>query len=205
MTGQFKTTVEFCVLEIPTSFNLLLERPWLHRSDVMGVTSTLHQKLILGLDSGILIIHGDFGICPHSEDNSPLLEIMHGEEDIAMGGFAVVTEIVCTIRADDGFLVSSEALEIMQRMNYKPGMGLGRDQQGVSEFPQFFGSNERFGLGYVPKKSDPLKRWRNRARARVVEKKPVGEKIPYQGQPEPYFDTETKKEYPGFEIFVEDT
>ncbi|KAF7147363.1 hypothetical protein RHSIM_Rhsim03G0117400 [Rhododendron simsii] len=60
--------------------------------------------------------------------------------------------------------------------------------------------NERF-----PKKSDPLKRWRNRARARVVEKKPVGEKIPYQGQPEPYFDTETKKEYPGFEIFVEDT
>ncbi|KAF7153668.1 hypothetical protein RHSIM_Rhsim01G0151100 [Rhododendron simsii] len=29
--------------------------------------------------------------------------------------------------------------------------------------------------------------------------------VPYQGQPEPYFDVETKKEYLGFEIFAEDT
>lgn len=85
-TGKFKTTVEFCVLEIPASFNLLLGRPWLHRSDVMGVPSTLHQKLILGLDSGTLIIHGDSGIRHHSEDNSPMLEIMHREEASPWGG-----------------------------------------------------------------------------------------------------------------------
>lgn len=42
VTGQFKTAVEFYILEIPTSFNLLLGRPWLHCLDVMGVPSTLH-------------------------------------------------------------------------------------------------------------------------------------------------------------------
>lgn len=83
--------VVFCVLEIPSSFNLLLGRPWLHRADVMGVPSTLHQKLILGLDAGTLIIHGGSEIRPHTEDNAPLLEIMHGQEDVDMGGFVVVS------------------------------------------------------------------------------------------------------------------
>lgn len=128
-----------------------------------------------------------------------------------MGGFAVIIGRVCTIRADDNFLVSSAALEMMRRMNYMPGMGLGRDQQGVFKFPNFLGSSERFGLGYVPRRSDPKKRWRNRARAQATEERlvvsfvPEGEKALYQGQPEPFFDLETKREYPEFEIFVEDT
>lgn len=129
-----------------------------------------------------------------------------------MGGFAVIAPGgVCTVRTDDGFAISSVALEMMRRINYTLGMGLGRDQQGVSKFLQFPGSSERFGLGYVPRKSDPKRRWRNRARANAAEKKPIGsfvseaEKTPYQGQPEPFFDAETKEMYPGFEIFAEDT
>ncbi|KAI8530518.1 hypothetical protein RHMOL_Rhmol11G0065500 [Rhododendron molle] len=71
--------------------------------------------------------------------------------------------------------------------------------------------SERFGLGYVPRRSDLKKRWCNRAHTRGAEERPKvilvseEEKVPYQGQPEPYFDVETKNEYPGFEIFIEDT
>lgn len=159
---DFKTVVEFYVLDIPVSFNLLLGRPWLHRPDVMVVPSTLHQKIILGLGSRILIIYGDSGIHPHIEDNAPLREIMHGEEDVALGGFSLVTSgKVYTIQMDEDFSISSAALEMMRKMKYMPGMGLGRNQQGIAEFPSFPENSHRFGLGYVPKKSDPKKRWRN--------------------------------------------
>ncbi|KAI8542776.1 hypothetical protein RHMOL_Rhmol08G0166100 [Rhododendron molle] len=90
-----------------------------------------------------------------------------------MGGFAVITQRVCSIRANDSFLASSVELEIMRRMNHIPGMGLGCDLLGVSEFPHFPRSNEQFGLGYEPKRSDPKKRWRNRAQARAAKEKPM--------------------------------
>lgn len=112
---------------------------------------------------------------------------------------------------EDEFLVSSAALEMMRRMNYMLGMGLGRNQQGIAEFPSFPKNNHHFGLEYVPKKSDPKKRWRNRAQAHAAKKKSVvnfvseGEKALYQGQPEPFLDMETKEKYLRFEIFAADT
>src|SRR5450432_800293 len=74
----FETDVEFHVVDIPASFNLLLGRPWLHRSDIMAVPSTLHQKVMLGLPTGTLVICGDSGIRPLKEDGTPVLGIMHG-------------------------------------------------------------------------------------------------------------------------------
>ncbi|KAI8535448.1 hypothetical protein RHMOL_Rhmol10G0175100 [Rhododendron molle] len=106
---------------------------------------------------------------------------------------------------EDGFLVSSAVLEIMKRMKYLPGIGLGLYAQGVPEFPDFPGSNERFGLGYEAKKSDSAKKWRDRARAHATEMKLKEKEALYQGEPEPFVDLETKMKYPGFEIFANDT
>jgi hypothetical protein len=123
----FKSTVEFHVLEIPASFNLLLGRPWMHRPDIMAVPSTLHQKVLLGLENGTVALYGDTGIRPHAEDNAPLLEIIHDENDVQIGGFAFDTSGgVFTLRVDEDFSISTTVLEMMRRMSYLPGTGLGR-------------------------------------------------------------------------------
>ncbi|KAI8560169.1 hypothetical protein RHMOL_Rhmol04G0235100 [Rhododendron molle] len=92
----------------------------------MAVSSTLHQKVMLGLTSETLTICRNFRIRPHTEDGAPILGIMHGEEDADFGGFSFDTSgSVLAITMDDDFIISSAALEIMRRMSYMPGLGLG--------------------------------------------------------------------------------
>ena len=59
-TGLVNATVVFHVLNIPTSYNLLLGKAWMHPLGIMP--STLHQKLRLSWKDGILTILGDMGI-----------------------------------------------------------------------------------------------------------------------------------------------
>ncbi|KAI8535774.1 hypothetical protein RHMOL_Rhmol10G0199900 [Rhododendron molle] len=70
-------------------------------------------------------IHGNSGIHAPVEDNVPLLEIQHGEEDIALGGFSLDTSrSIYSVRIDDDFVVSNVAIKIMKKMSYMPGLGL---------------------------------------------------------------------------------
>ncbi|KAH7836661.1 hypothetical protein Vadar_004049 [Vaccinium darrowii] len=164
---SFKPNVEFHVLDIPSSFNLLLGRPWLHHPDIMAVPSSLHQKVQLGLAAGTLTIYGESGIRPHVSDNAPVLEIIHGEEDVALGGFSFDTAgAVLTIKMDEDFSVSSTVIEMMRKMAYMPGLGLGRNNQGIAEFPDFPMNNHRFSLGYQPNENELGSGWKARARAR---------------------------------------
>lgn len=130
----FEMEVEFHVVDIPTIFNILLGRPWLHRADIMVVSSTLHYKVILGLTSGTLTICGDSSICPHIEDGASILRIMHGEGDADFGGFSFDTSgLVFTITMDDDFIISSTALDIMRKMSYMLDLGLEINQSTVYE------------------------------------------------------------------------
>ena len=207
MIEDFETNVEFHVLDIPSSFNLLLGRPWLHRSDIMAVPSSLHQKVQLGLATGTLTIYGDSGIRPHVPDNAPLLEIAHGEEDITLGGFSFDTsDSVFTVKMDEDFSISSTALDMMLKMEYLPGLGLGSNNQGVAEFPKFLTNNHRFGLGYelIGNRSSHGRKERACAKKGHIQFIKAPEAI-YQGDPEPFWDMEAKTKLPGFEIFADDT
>ena len=191
----FPTNVEFHVIDIPASFNLLLGRPWIHHPDIRAVPSTLHQKVKLAIATGILTICGDSAIRPHAEEGAPLLEIHHGEEDRDFGGFAFDTEgSVMAVRVED-YLISSVAVDLMRKMNYMPGLGLGINQQGTPEFPTIVSNPKRRGLGYTGD-SEGTKRTRF-----------VGEKAleQYKGQTESFWDKDKKKIWPGFEIFAADT
>ncbi|KAI8551028.1 hypothetical protein RHMOL_Rhmol06G0153100 [Rhododendron molle] len=144
----FGMDVEFHVIDIPATFNLLLGKPWLHRSDIMVVPSTFHQKVILGLPIGTLTICGDSGIRPLKEDGTPVLGILHGKEDVDLGGFLFDSfGSVLAINVDRDFIISSVAMDIMRRMSFFSGLGLGIRQQGVLEFPPFPSCEGRFGLG----------------------------------------------------------
>ncbi|KAI8530105.1 hypothetical protein RHMOL_Rhmol11G0029500 [Rhododendron molle] len=206
----FEMSVEFHVVDIPATFNLLLGRPWMHRPNIMAVPSTLHQKVMLGLPTGTLTICGDSGIRPLKEDE-PVLGIMHGEEDSDIGGFSFDTSgSVLAIAVADDFIISSAAFEIMRRMAFMPGFGLGINQQGITEFPVFPFSEGQFGLGYVPP-AKKAKNGKDAGKLRTLYGNPnsyfvrEGGGHAYVGQIEPFWDPETRAWLPGFEIFAADT
>ena len=65
--GPVSSFVLFHVLEITTSYNLLLGRAWMHP---LGIApSTVHQKLKLSWKGGVLIIPGD------GEISTPMCDI----------------------------------------------------------------------------------------------------------------------------------
>ena len=107
---------------------------------------------------------------------------------------------------------------MLKNMNYFPGLGLGKRQQGIPEFPNFLTCELHFGLGYEPTDEDmteaqsrnELKK-RNGGHLRDWQMKPyfslnghfvkIGENCLYRKFPEPWYYPETKQWLPGFEIF----
>ncbi|RVW26199.1 hypothetical protein CK203_107674 [Vitis vinifera] len=67
----------FQVLRIPTSFNLLLGRPWIHRAG--AIPSSLHQKVKFIHDGQVVVVQsvGDMFIAAE-----PVLEISHTDDDL---------------------------------------------------------------------------------------------------------------------------
>ncbi|KAG5527483.1 hypothetical protein RHGRI_028396 [Rhododendron griersonianum] len=85
--GSFETEAEFQIIDVSATFNLLLGRPWMHDPKVMAVPSTLHQKIKIPRENGTITLFGDSSVRTPLEDNAPLLEIQHGNDDILITGF----------------------------------------------------------------------------------------------------------------------
>ncbi|RVW60990.1 Retrovirus-related Pol polyprotein from transposon 17.6 [Vitis vinifera] len=115
------------VLRIPTSFNLLLGRPWIHVAG--AIPSSLHQK--------VKFIH-----------DGQTLEIEDFHRDFVAMSFDQHSSTV--------------VLDMMRGMTFLPGMGLGRRQQGPSEFIAAIDHDTTFGLGFIPTEAD----YRHMARLR---------------------------------------
>ncbi|XP_010650381.1 uncharacterized protein LOC100855002 [Vitis vinifera] len=149
----------FQVLRIPTSFNLLLGRPWIHR--VGAIPSSLHQKVKFIHDGQVIVVQsvGDMFIAAE-----PMLEISHTDDDLFLTGFTF--DEVQTVEIEDfcrDFVVmsfdqhsSTVVLNIMRSMSYLPGMGLRRRQHGPHEFIAIPDHDVPFGLGFIPTEVDYL-------------------------------------------------
>ena len=70
--GLGQHDIDFHVLDVPATFNLLLGRPWLHQ--VKAVSSTLHQMLKYPHGKGVAIVFGNSSIHPPPEVSTPVLE-----------------------------------------------------------------------------------------------------------------------------------
>ena len=72
----------FQVLRIPTSFNLLLGRPWIYRTG--AIPSSLHQKVKFIHDGQVITVQsvGDMFI-----SSEPVLQISHSDDDLFLTGF----------------------------------------------------------------------------------------------------------------------
>ncbi|RVW25856.1 Retrovirus-related Pol polyprotein from transposon 412 [Vitis vinifera] len=72
----------FQVLRIPTLFNLLLGRPWIHRAG--AIPSSLHQKVKFIHDGQVIIVQSTRDMLASSE---PVLKISHSKDDLFLTGF----------------------------------------------------------------------------------------------------------------------
>ncbi|RVW12583.1 hypothetical protein CK203_106336 [Vitis vinifera] len=124
----------FQVLRIPTSFNLLLGWPWIHRAG--AISSSLHQK--------------------------PVLEISHGDDDLFLTCFTfdeIQTVEVEQFCRDHVALLFDEhgstvVLDMMRSMSFLPGLRLGCRQHGSRDFIAIVDHDTPFGLGFVPMEAD---------------------------------------------------
>ncbi|RVW60292.1 hypothetical protein CK203_084074 [Vitis vinifera] len=143
----------FQVLRIPTSFNMLLGRPWIHKAG--AIPSFLHQKVKFIHDGQVVVVlaMGDMFIT-----TEPMLEISYADDDLFLTGFTfdevqiVEIEDFCQDFVAMSFDQhnSTVVLDIMRSMSYLPGMGLGRRQHGPSEFIAIPDHDVPFGLGFIP-------------------------------------------------------
>eukprot|EP00261_Vitis_vinifera_P033576 XP_019074819.1 PREDICTED: uncharacterized protein LOC109122449 [Vitis vinifera] len=121
----------FQVLRIPTSFNLLLGRPWIHVAG--AIPSSLHQKVKFIHDGQVITVRSTRDVFVASE---PVLQISHSEDDLLLIGFTF--DEIQTLEIEDfcrDFVAmsfdqhsSTVVLDMMRGMTFLPGMGLGRRQ-----------------------------------------------------------------------------
>nr|CAN65175.1 hypothetical protein VITISV_029768 [Vitis vinifera] len=147
----------FQVLRIPTSFNLLLGRPWIHVAG--AIPSSLHQKVKFIHDGQVITVRSTRDIFAASE---PVLQISHSEDDLLLTGFTF--DEIQTLEIEDfcrDFVAmsfdqhsSTVVLDMMRGMTFLPGMGLGQRQQGPSEFIAAIDHDMTFGLGFIPTEAD---------------------------------------------------
>ena len=125
----------FQVVDIPSSFNLLLRRAWIHQ--VGALPSSLHQKIKIPFGDDVIIVSGDFEkvILPK---NTPVLGI--GSNDVQLGGFsceprvqALTTQSISYIPPDTVPYLNERVVAMMRSMGYFPSRGLRESKVGISE------------------------------------------------------------------------
>ncbi|XP_070009596.1 uncharacterized protein [Nicotiana sylvestris] len=133
--GPIYFEIVFQVVDMVTSYNFLLGRPWIHTA--RAVPSTLHQMLKFEHDKQ---------------------EIIEGCESIVNQAF----EVVVVDHVKEGkpilhpriFATSIMVAAVMLRQGYEPGKGLGASLQGISEPNYPFSNQGTFGLGFRPTQAD---------------------------------------------------
>ena len=131
-TGPIETVVKFIVLDILITFGLLLGWLWFH--PLGGVPSTLHQKIEFPYKGSVITIEAKF------EDGYSVVY-----SDIGPPGFQVASIF-------DDYMDSKVAM-MLKKSKFVPGMSLGKNQQGIAQFPNFKNQMHTYRLGYLPEQA----------------------------------------------------
>ncbi|XP_070017204.1 uncharacterized protein [Nicotiana sylvestris] len=117
--------VEFQVIDVPASYNLLLGRPWIH---VVGaVASTLHQAVKFEWNQREVIIDGDGSNPIYSRQAIPMIG---GRRKIDGETYHHI-ERVNAIDKDKWW--DNKIESILNWSGYEPGKGLGKNLQGITK------------------------------------------------------------------------
>ncbi|XP_069149116.1 uncharacterized protein [Solanum lycopersicum] len=146
--GPAEFEAKFQVLDIDTSYNLLLGRPFIHMAG--AIPSTLHQVMKLVWRNEELVIHGERS---HSGKQVPILDETPQTSDFYTAELVNAT--------DEGLApqtpmpaVYKMIATVMLQSGFEPGFGLGRNAQGIIEPIPVLAIGSKYGLGYIPTDDD---------------------------------------------------
>ncbi|RVW66471.1 hypothetical protein CK203_065758 [Vitis vinifera] len=162
------SALNVCPLATAIALGFAAFRFWSTMDHVAGsIPSSLHQKMKFIHDGQVITVSSIRDIFAASE---PVLQISHSEDDLLLTGFTF--DEIQTLEIEDfhrDFVAmsfdstsSTVVLDMMRGMTFLPGMGLGRHQQGPSEFIAAIDHDTTFGLGFIPTEAD----YRHMARLR---------------------------------------
>ncbi|XP_070002247.1 uncharacterized protein [Nicotiana sylvestris] len=157
--GPVDFEIVFQVVDMDTSYNFLLGRPWIHMA--RAVPSTLHQMVKFEHNRQEIIVHGKDESSIYKDPLIPCIEAKEGCESIVYQAFKVV--FVDHVEEGKPILhpristTSIMVVAVMMRQGYEPGKGLGASLQGISEPISPFGNRGTFGLGFRPTQADKNK------------------------------------------------
>nr|XP_009617788.1 uncharacterized protein LOC104110073 [Nicotiana tomentosiformis] len=132
--------VEFQVLDISTTYNLLLGRPWIHMAG--AVASTLHQVVKFEWDHQEVVVHRDGNNPINTNQTVPVVDI---ERNVGGGTFYTI-ELVGNIEQSRWW--SDRVMSMILWLGYEPGRGLGPKLEGIAKPVQPRFQKTTFGLGY---------------------------------------------------------
>ncbi|XP_070033764.1 uncharacterized protein [Nicotiana tomentosiformis] len=158
-------TMEFEVLDVVVSYNLLLGRPWIHAAK--AIPSSLYQMVKFEWDRQEIAVHGDEKLSAYNDTIVPFIEI---EDD--KGPWVYQTfETMSVEKIPEGECIPGPKLPSVSVMvenemlknGFMPGKGLGSSLQGIAHPVCPRESFGTFGLGFTltgkdMKKAKNLKR-----------------------------------------------
>ncbi|XP_027150326.1 uncharacterized protein LOC113750564 [Coffea eugenioides] len=157
--AQFQITCQ--VMNFPSIYNILLGRPWIHKSG--AVPSSLHQLLKFVVNDKLITIFAeedclvitDSGV--KEEGSQSVTMSPHSTSDIVSVSW-ITTEEQTPSKAS--VMMARE----MIRGGYKFDKGLGRELQGILKPVKIVEKRDTFGLGFRPTAKD-FKEMKERKRA----------------------------------------
>ncbi|XP_069144443.1 uncharacterized protein [Solanum lycopersicum] len=156
--GPVDFAVNFQVLDINASYNLLLGRPWVHRDG--EVPSTLHQMIKFEYDRQEIIVYGEGDLSIYKHSSFTFIKADNENEALIYQD----SEVLVIEKFPEGIVISKTNIPISSVMvvnellkhAFEPGNGLGICLQGRAYHVSLRKSIGTFGLGYQPRVEDKM-------------------------------------------------
>ncbi|XP_070029881.1 uncharacterized protein [Nicotiana sylvestris] len=154
--GPVEFTMEFQVLDVVVSYNLLLGRPWIH--DAKAVPSSLHQMVKFEWDRQEIVVHGDedLSVC-----NDTIVLFIEAEDNKGPWVYqtfkTVFVEKIPEGKCIPGPKISSVSVMVANEIlknGFVSGKGLGSSLLGIVHPVHPSGNPGTFGLGFMPTEKD---------------------------------------------------
>ncbi|XP_070047243.1 uncharacterized protein [Nicotiana tomentosiformis] len=149
--GPVEFTMEFQVLDVAASYNLLLGRPWIHAAK--AIPSSLHQMVKFEWDRQEIVVYGDENLSAYNDTIVPFIEVEDDKgpwvyqmfETVSVGKIPEGECILSPKIPSASVMVANEML----KNGFLPGKGLGSSLQGIVHPVCPRESFGIFGLGFT--------------------------------------------------------
>ncbi|XP_074278281.1 uncharacterized protein LOC141601873 [Silene latifolia] len=205
--GKVERKVNFQVIDVASSFNILLGRPWIHTAG--AVSSTLHRKIKIPLKGEVVTINATPIIVTGGDVTS---EVQTDNTALESCGFEVVNAIESTFEAPNmNLYTGSRVCKTIFKTGKYFGYSMYPRRENAFQLKSPVPKGTRYGLGYELNEEDSLRK-RVSTEDRDIKMGPysltlnghfvkAGEEMLSLDFPEPLFNSKANKLVPGIEVF----